>query len=420
MRLPTVAVLVTLPFGATETAAQVLATRDSLCVSAAALRQLTDVRSCRGLAASAVGHLTESQYVRLDPRDLQNTNAGATASGSGAQDEAVPTVQPTAAGAASLSAVGADSGLASIATISLNPAMFFAPSGDAETMARLTRIADISLLVPVGEADKDQNGRPDYFGLRLRLNVNGAQAGTAVAEAAKAFLAQVQDEAALANRIASALGNASDPAACISALFNENPSPDVIRRECGVDFQPDERAYETMRQRIAVARAEADAKYFGLDLRADFGDPTLGGVDNASATSLSAGLAFGKQVNAAQANGASVGVRGRAGMRYTELRSTGEGSYAFDGGFGLEARRSLDATTSILLTAGLEARYGGDDTTENELQTNYTAFRATLSLPVTGATALAIAYGTPIAGKISPTFSVNFNWKLLLPKAGLP
>jgi hypothetical protein len=107
-------------------------------------------------------------------------------------------------------------------------------------------------------------------------------------------------------------------------------------------------------------------------------------------------------------------------MRYAELRSTHEVSYAFDGGLGLEARRPLDETTSILLTAGLEARYGGDASSEEELQTNYTAFRATLSLPIAGATALAIAYGTPIAGKISPTFSVNFNWKLLLPKTGLP
>jgi hypothetical protein len=178
----------------------------------------------------------------------------------------------------------------------------------------------------------------------------------------------------------------------------------------------DEMQYEDLRQRLADARAEADSKYFGLDLRFDFGDPTLGAVDSARATSIDAGLAWGRQFLGAEPTGPSAGLKARVGARYTNLTDLKETSYAFDGAVGFEGRRPIEQGQVITASAGFEFRYGGSSTIEDQLQTNYTVFRAALAVPVAGATGVTLAVAAPIDGPISPVLSVNFNWGLLLPK----
>jgi hypothetical protein len=167
---------------------------------------------------------------------------------------------------------------------------------------------------------------------------------------------------------------------------------------------------------MADARAEADSKYFGLDLRFDFGDPTLGAVANARATSIDVGLAWGQQFLGAHPTEASIGLKARGGARYTHLSDIEGTSYAFDGGFGFEGRRPLEQGQLITASTGFEFRYGGEDGAEEQLQTNYTVFRAALAVPLAGMTGLTLAVAAPIDGPISPALSVSFNWGLLLPK----
>src|ERR1043166_2341251 len=112
-------------------------------------------------------------------RILQSTRAeGAVPTGTPGQAEAVPGVQPTAAAAASLSAVGTDSGSKAIVAISLNPATLFGGT-DSATVAKWSRVADFTLLVPMS---KESPGAASvaglrYLGVRGKLNLSGISVG---------------------------------------------------------------------------------------------------------------------------------------------------------------------------------------------------------------------------------------------------
>jgi hypothetical protein len=404
--------------GTTSAGAQLTrAQRDSLCASVLSNHKLTGP-SCQSLAVAAVTVITESFYAP-QPRDVQNTNARAATAGSIAQNEAIPSVQPEAVAGASVAAAGTDSGTRTIAAISVNPALFFVPIGNSNRIATASRIADLTFLVPTDNIDEDGNGRPDYFGVRLRINVNGAQSGRAITEAGRAFLRSVQADADMMVAIRAALlETVPDIPRCGNALLTPGQTSADLQSACGIVIQPTEARYAELRRTLAIAREEADAKYLGLDVRADWGDATLGSVADAEASAITAAVAFGRRVTGADPRELFLGIRGRAGYRYSNLWKTNATSRAFDGGFGLEARKSIDETSAVMLSAGIEARYGGEEDAEEQLQTNYTVFRATLAVPIAGATGLSIAFGTPLAGQIDPTFNVNFNWSVLLPKLG--
>ena len=375
--------------------------------------------TCRSLATQIVDRVTEKFY-RPEPRDLQNTGARPATGGSLAQAEAVPSAEPLAVGGASLSAVGTDSGAKTIVALTINPAIFLTSPRDPEAITRATRIADLTLLLPVDDLDRDEDGKVDYLGARLRLNLTGAASGGRVLAAGNAFLRNVQVEADMINRMIAAFQRAGDVGACAGALLEEETDPSEVSGRCGgeVDLRADPALYQDMRDKMAEARAEADSRYLGLDLRADFGDPTLGAVANASATAINAGLAWGRRLVGGDPLGTTAGLKARGGLRYTHLRDLGTTGFAFDGGLGFEVRRPLDESTEAVVSAGFEFRYGGEAGREDELQTNYTVFRAALTIPLAGATALSLAVGAPLDGPIAPTLSVNFNWSLLLPKLG--
>jgi hypothetical protein len=401
-------------------AAQVGRTEDEAkqaCTEALTAKKLKG-EGCFFLAAQAVDALTHLLYVPA-PRDVQSDATGAATAGSLAQSQPVPGAQPLGVGGASVAAVGADSGAKAIVALTVNPAILFASMNDAEEIARASRIADLTVLFPVDNLDRDKDGRVDYFGTRLRLNFTGARAGREVLEkAGKSLLKLVAAETDLALKLETLLRSAPDVGRCYDAVTADETDKTTIAKQCGATavVEIDQERYGSFREQMADARAEADAKYFGLDLRFDFGDPTLGAVANARATSIDAGLAWGRQFLGDDPTGPSVGLKARGGARYTHLDDIEETSYAFDGALGFEARRPLEQGQAITASAGFEVRYGGDGAVEDELQTNYTVFRAALAVPLAGMTGLTLAVAAPIDGPISPVLSVNFDWGLLLPK----
>jgi hypothetical protein len=373
---------------------------------------------CLVLAGSMVDTLTSLRYGPA-PRDVQSDATGAATAGSLAQSEPVPGVQPLGVGGASIAAVGSDSGAKAIVALTVNPAIFFASLNDTEEAARATRIADLTVLFPVDDLDRDEDGRVDYFGARLRLNFTGARAGSEVLERAGAALLQLaQKETDLALKLDTVLASAPNAGNCYDALLAEEIDDALVASQCGTPFaiEVDDQRYESFRRQMADVRAEADSRYFGLDLRFDFGDPTLGAVANARATSIDAGLAWGRRFLGADPMGPSLGLKARGGARYTHLDDIEETSYAFDGAIGVEGRRPLERGQAITASAGFELRYGGADAVEDELQTNFTVFRAALAVPLAGMTGITVAVTAPIDGPISPALSVNFDWGLLLPK----
>lgn len=381
---------------------------------------------CHQLAGAIIIEGNAARYLGIDPdsaispRDLQQRNSGdAATGGSVAQGEAVPTVQPMAIGGGSLGAVGSDGGADAITALTINPAIFFTSPHAREAVARASRLADVTVFFPVDRLDRDGDGDIDYFGVRVRINSTGLRAGSRVMQRAReSFDRLLSQEAADAERLAAAFHRAPDVERCVAALRAQPPQVAAIDAACGADARarPDEAQYEQFRRELAVARELADASYLGLDLRLDFGDPTLGAVPNASATAITAAVAFGRQFVDSNTAAASVGIKGRLGLRFTNLDSVSANGFAVDAGLGFEARRPLDLQRAITLSGGFEGRFGGEAQLEAEQQTNQLVFRAALSIPLGDASGVALAVGAPLIGTgASPTLVVKVDWGLLLP-----
>jgi len=390
---------------------------------AAGAAAVPDDQMCFVLAV-AVGDALRSPLFSdglISPRDLQPTSGGdAATGGSPAQGEPVPTVQPMAIGGGTVAAVGSDAGTDAITALTINPGIFFTTPRDREETARLSRLSDVTVFFPVNELDRDNDGDVDYFGARVRLNWTGLSAGRRLMERARTrFAALMQQEATDAFRIAEVLSAAPNVAGCVDALLAQVGDAGTIIAACGEDARPriDAGAYEQFRADLAEIREEIDAKYFGLDLRLDVGDPTLGAVPDADATALTGGFAFGRRF-VGEAHATSLGFKGRVGARYTDLANLDENSFAVDGGLAFDVRRPVDDLRSVTLSGGFEFRFGdAADQMEALLQTDFLVFRASLSVPITSAAGVSINVGAPLIGEeISPTLSINANWALLLPE----
>lgn len=382
--------------------------------------------ACRQLAAAfmdkpiaALWRASDRPEVEVAPRDIQSSSGGnAAPAGSPAQATAVPSIQPTAFASANLAAIAQDSGSNTIAAIAINPATIFSSTTDPAELARLSRLVDLTLFFPVDGADANDDGKLDYAGARLRLNLTaGSQAkplGTRGAALIDSLTASSND---LIVRLEDLLQSTPTFDACLNVLDADAPSAAQVEVACGAPLvvTPDAAAYEEVHRLMGEARERADAQYLGLDLRVDTGDPTFGAVDNAAGTSVVAGIGYGKRL-APSLTATSGGVRGRFGVRYVSLRDTTLTDWQVDGGLALEFSRVME-TQRLEFSAGVEFRYSGAEDAREILRTRYLEFRTGLVIPLAGSTGFSVAFSTPLIGEISPTLSLNLNWQQLLAAA---
>ncbi len=273
------------------------------------------------------------------------------------------------------------------------------------------------MFFPVSGLDKNKDGRLDYVGVRARVNLTaGSQVGALFDELRHTFREVVRAEGALVDSLAIVLARAPDVSGCATALTAARGGAATAGESCGTTFAPglETAAYDHLRDLTRRAREQADAKYFGLDLRLDVGDPTLGAVPGASGTSLLAGIGFGRRFG--PPDGATAGMRGRLGVRYVALDDTNVTDFAVDGGVAFEATRPLE-TQRLDLSAGVEFRFSGARAMAQPLQTRFLVVRGSLTVPLADATSLSVSFSAPLVGSVSPTLSINANWHLLL--AGL-
>jgi hypothetical protein len=255
----------------------------------------------------------------------------------------------------------------------------------------------------------------------MRVNLTGLSAGSELWAAAEGLRDLTVIETTETEALESALLDldASRISGCAAQLRNDAAAAEAVVAACGADLRPDLDlpTYEEFRASLAPLREQADSRYFGLDLRMDFGDPTLGAVPDADAVSINGGIAFGRQFVGVEPMAPSLGLRARAGVRYTDLRDLGETSFAADGGLGFVLRRPVDFDKAIGLSGGFEFRFGDvDETLEAALQSDYVMLRAALSVPVTDQVAITLSFAEPLVGDgISQTLSVTGDWRLLLP-----
>jgi len=400
--------------------------RDSLC--GAALTSLAGRAlgsSCKSLSAFIVDALTESRFAPeakkagpVAPRDVQPAASGdAGGAGSLAQGEAVPGVRPVALAGGTVSAVGTGAGTRAITSIALNPLVLLGNLNDPKAVAGPSRFADLTLLLPIDKLDGNKDGRIDYFGVRARINVLGLKAGDTLFKQveAAANLAMEQD-VKLSVVIRQALESAPEGSVkeCAQALLKATPGETISSADCGapVSFGLDSAAVVKLREKTRALREAADRDYFGLDLRLDSGDPTLGDSLGRDATSLLAGLAWGRKLTGT--GGSEFGVKLRLGARYVSLRDTSATKLGADGGLGFELTRRLNEQT-IRIDAGLEFGYGNaDKDLRVPLQTDFLTFRGSLSIPLANSTNVSVTLSAPVYGKQSPTLSVSGNWAMLL------
>ena len=405
---------------------------DSLCRRQLEQRNIPHEQEseCQFLAAAILDRWNEPALKsamlldRVPPRDFQSRASGEPAkSGAAGQSEAVPTAQPLALAGGSLSAVGSEGGTDAIAAFTLNPAMLLGVQ-DKMKAASLTRLLDLTVLVPINDLDRDEDGTIDYYGIRARLNILGAKAGNRLAAAARALGQQAQQAAELADLLEVVLTRATDLDQCVDVYMapGSTLNLDALRVPCGeaLDVRPNAGIIAAFRAGLARARDSVDAQYLGLDLRYDNGDPTLGATPGAAGKTLFAGLAFGRRIVGTDPSRPTYGIKARVGFQHVELddetlpvdtrRNTAvDGALAFDFTYPHEFR-------PLTLAAGLEFRHGDPpiEGAEKAFRTNYTQVRLSLDVPITAAQSVSIGFAGPLSGKEKPTLSVNVNWQLLL------
>jgi hypothetical protein len=377
--------------------------------------------------------------IRPDPvsqRDLQSRAQQSTAlGGTPAQGQAIPSVQPAGVAAGTIAAFGTNSNQEALAALSLNPAVLFLGDLASQAFAKASRVADVTIFVPVTMSKTETGSGTDtpttgssgfqYFGARVRVNVNGLKAGDAVWAKADELISKFTDQTRdIANQVTAALAAAADASACAVALYND-AGADAITAGCGHDvvLVADLDGAERLRAALTDVRRKADSKYFGADIRMDFGDPTLGAVENAAGNFLFAGLSAGARRDGAGPNGLktySLGMRARLGARHAKLDSEPDAELAIEWGAGIELVRFL-GDDEVNVSLGFEGRHGNSDQALfSQLQTNVVLVRTSISLPLTTGNHIGINLSYPVAGKgrdsVSPTFSVTFNWALILAK----
>lgn len=373
----------------------------------------------------SMGSAEKRAEASMTGADVARRGIAAGLAGTVAQSSAVPAVMPAGVAAGTIAAVGTNGGQDALAAISINPAVWFIADTATRALAKASRVADVTLLIPVSgitmtpsdEAPEAKSLR--YFGARVRLNFHGLSAGDAVWTTVRNELRRdIERQGQSVEAIERVLTTTSDVTACATAL-HDGPSAEV-EEACGasVDLRVDELGRQRLRNALAQARRLADAKYFGLDLRFDSGDPTLGAVADSRGTYLFAGLAMGRRFGGATdaaPSPNSTGVQLRLGVRHAKLDGVAAADFAVDAGAGLEFVRSV-GDDEVTVTAGVEGRWSRDaEALAERLQTNMAVARLSLSLPLTAGHAVSVSTSLPLSGDVSPTMSVSFNWALLLP-----
>jgi hypothetical protein len=357
-------------------------------------------------------------------RDLQNRKSqNASPGGTPAQGEAIPSVQPTGVAAGTIAALGTRAGQDAIAALSVNPFVLFLASEASRQLARGSRLADVTVYIPVSGATQSSTApladpnKLRYVGARVRFNFLGLSSGDKVwAEADKILKEQISQSSVFVTAMTGVFQVVPNVKACVDALLKPAPAA-AGSAPCDtldVNWKLDEAQALKLHEQLAAIRRQADSKYFGADIRYDFGDPTLGEVENASGKFLFAGLAVGRRFDDGTKR-TSAGVRGRLGVRHAKLDNVDEAEFAAEGGVGFEVSRTLADEDEINVSGAVEFRRGGARANlTDQFQTDFTMLRGTISLPLTKGNSISINVGKPITGDVSPIFSVNFNWGLLL------
>lgn len=335
------------------------------------------------------------------------------ATGGPGQVGAAPSSAPASTSAVSLGLAGTPAGPRVLASLSFNP-LAVGSVRDTAAFARWTRFWDVTVLVPMDPTSQNVDWAvADYVGVRTRMNLLGPGAGDEALAAAKAsyekFLGAADEFLADVTRSLQATEAARrDVEACATAIESDDAGD--IAKACAEkigslsDFLEDSKA-EWKRSGLLVNKK--DLTTFGLDVRADFGDPTFTGGERS--TSLMAGLAGGTGTE-------RVGMSARLGAWYRYGWEQKEPLWAVDGGLALSSHATV-GPQRMDFSIGAEGRYAQRNPDALSLYgANYLAILIGTTVPIANGAALGIGLTVPVIGDKSPQITLRGDILSLIPK----
>lgn len=260
--------------------------------------------------------------------------------------------------------------------------------------------------MPVSDVDDDDNGRPDYFGLRARVSLNAASRASAVLTGlTNAYSSYLDGVGESVVAISAGLSQAPNTTDCARALVAEDGAD--ITAACGRPLKSfDPEAEAKFAEAAEAARRAADAFYYGVEALLDVGDPTLGATPGADGYAAGLGLAVGRRsgegVDAPQ-------FQLRGGVFYTNREEDRRFGASAAAGFEFSRPQGVQ---EISFGVGLEGRYVQDaaDDAVAEIDESYLRVRGSVNVPLGPAYSAAVAFGTGTDGPV-----LSGNWQLLLP-----
>jgi hypothetical protein len=340
---------------------------------------------------------------------------GQGATGLGAETIAVNPVAPTQAAAGNVAFAGTNAGSRMVASFSLNPLVLIADPTDQKQLAKASRLWDLGVVLPIdANGDVDKTKVFDYVGVRARVNFAGLGQGDAAFKGAiAAYTALYQAEASRLAAILALLESTNDVPGCIKAIVDA--SLDRIKAVCGAELDVTKHAKleGDARSKLDDALAAADRTFFGLDLRADFGDPMFTDDMAADGVFVTAAVALGRRTST---TGRSFAYNLRVGYSYADDADRIASSVDFGAGVAYAAG---ERGQQVQVSLGVEGRWKVDSegVVEDEfaqLDTNFVEVHFGVSVPLAEGKALSVGGSVPIAGNRGPVLTVSGDWSVLL------
>jgi hypothetical protein len=328
--------------------------------------------------------------------------------GSAAQAMPVASATPVTTSGAALALAGTISGPQAIASVALNPISMLA---DGNQLAWATRFSDVSLVLPAALTTSSNpmasNDAFSFVGVRVRVNAVASLSAGSIDRFTADLSKAAEEFSTYVTALTAYLENAPDPDACATSLL-DNASDDVTRL-CGGTMVPFPASTEKkLAGVLARARNEADRYYLGLDLRGDFGDPTLSDDPAKRGTfllgAIAAGWRFGNE-------GSYFALRGRAGAQYAQFDQDKHVEWGVNYGGAMEVGYLRDLQRTAL-SVGIEGNHNSD--TVN--LTNFVDLKVGTTVPVTDGKQISLGLSWPLSGDHGKVLTMTGDWSLLLPQ----
>lgn len=199
----------------------------------------------------------------------------------------------------------------------------------------LSNLGDVTCIAPI--EDFNEEDALDYLGVRARLNVTSlTQGAPSFQKVEDQWINTLQASRKFLDQVIPAHRHTNSVAGFTEALLH---SPETGIQEandtCNAEFAPlflSQKDFARLPALTREALAETVEEYFGLDLRLDHEDPTLGVTDSARGSRLYTGVARGDCFG--EATSARTTIRLNGGMRFTDLDVTGDLVFAAERGRG--------------------------------------------------------------------------------------